>query len=490
MSGSLAVPPKGKEVVLSRQSVLARMQADDREFLPSALEIIETPASPVAMSLIVVMAAMVVSAIAWACIGTTDIIAIASGKVQPVGNVKVIQPLEAGKITVLKAANGQQVAKGDILLQLENATAVADQTGLRESLMSINAETARRRSAISAARTYQFQDAPDILWPSEITQNIRLREELVYRSDLSQLLSTVTSMVAQQRQRTAQIKRLESTITSRRDLITTLQQRVDIRTSLVQRDAGTKSALIDAVQAIKEEKARAADEEGQLNEAEATLDIVTSDLKRAIDDFIATNATAIAQAERRRGEVEQELAKANAREGYTTLVSPIDGIVTGLAITTVGQVVPSGMELMRVVPASAMLEVEAYLPNRDIGFVEVGQDAVIKLDAFPYAQYGGVEGSVQNISTDAISTTDATQRESSPTSSAPLLGRGGAQRVTNLVYPVNFSLKSASIDVRGKPVPLVSGMTVSVEIRTGSRRIIDYILSPLFDAASQSMRER
>ena len=138
-----------------------------------------------------------------------------------------------------------------------------------------------------------------------------------------------------------------------------------------------------------------------------------------------------------------------------------------LTVRTVGGVVPAAQPLMQIVPQQAGAEVEAFMENKDVGFVMVGQDAQVKVEAFQYTKYGTVPGRVIHVSRDAI------QDEK----------RG-------LIYSIKVALDKESISVDGKDIPLSPGMSVSVEIKTGTRRIIEYVLSPLIQHGRESLRER
>jgi hemolysin D len=145
---------------------------------------------------------------------------------------------------------------------------------------------------------------------------------------------------------------------------------------------------------------------------------------------------------------------------------------------------------MRIVPSDAKLEVEAYLPNKDIGFVELGQEVTVKVESFPFTRYGMLTGHVTRLAHDAIPLPEASQIEGNPTQSNSTTTFAGAQRTQNLVFPMIISLDNPVLIVDGKPVPMSPGMTVSAEIKTGNRRILEYVFSPLAETASESMKER
>jgi hemolysin D len=159
-------------------------------------------------------------------------------------------------------------------------------------------------------------------------------------------------------------------------------------------------------------------------------------------------------------------------------------------VHTVGGVVTPAQPLMSLVPAGARLEIEAMLPNKDIGFVEPGQDAEIKIDTFNFTKYGLIRGTVIHVSRDAISRDRQQDKDGKSDGKAPAAaasGSGGQE----LVYAARVSLERTSMPIENsKTVDLGPGMAVTVEIKTGSRRLIEYILSPVLRYRHESLRER
>jgi hemolysin D len=153
-------------------------------------------------------------------------------------------------------------------------------------------------------------------------------------------------------------------------------------------------------------------------------------------------------------------------------------------------VVTAGEELLRVVPDDNDLEIEAYLPNDETGFVHVGDTADVKVAAFPYTQYGTVAGTVLRIGRDALSATDATQATDDGTRPITDSATGSTDPTSSLVFPITVRLAKDSIVADGKAEPLGPGMSVTVEINTGSRRILEYLFSPIVEVSSTAMRER
>jgi hemolysin D len=205
---------------------------------------------------------------------------------------------------------------------------------------------------------------------------------------------------------------------------------------------------------------------------------------------MSENAQKLAEAERQADDVGQKLAKSAAKLDHMTLRAPLSGTVQASSVTTVGQVVTSGEEIMRIVPEDAVLEIECYLPNQDIGFVKEGQDAVVKIESFPFTRYGTINARVTRVARDAIPQPEAEQTETNSQKQMKSTQSGVAQRTQNLVFPVTLKPETTLIGIDGTNIPLQTGMATTVEIRTGSRRILEYIFSPLVQIGSEAMKER
>jgi hemolysin D len=481
--------PSGKVVALRRAQLPVRTRPD-REFLPAALEILESPASPAKQTLLWLICVMFAAVLAWSWFAKLDINAVAPGRIQTSGRSKIIQPLEPGKVKAIFAQNGAQVNEGDVLIELDSTETQAEldaQTRLTETL---DGEIARRRRAIAIVLG-ETQDA-EIPFPDNVGGLVRARETNVMKADLSQHAATRDGLVAQIEEKEATKLRLTMSIAARQELIKSLKERVDMRSELYSKSAGTRAAMLDALQALQNEETNLAFNSGQLIETEASIRTLRRKLEQLTADFVANQTDKLSEAEQKRDRAREDMVKAAAKNARTRLTAPISGTLQQLAVTSIGQVVNSGQPLLVIVPSQEPLEIEALVLNSDIGFIEPGQEAVIKIDSFPFTRYGVMQGKVIRVSRDAVSDRDAQGASDSVSvgqgqSVAPVTG---IQRTQNLVFPVTTGLDRNTFLVDGKEVPLTPGMTVSVEIRTGERRAIDYLLSPLRETVSQAGRER
>lgn len=471
-------------------SLQRKIDKGDHEFLPAALEMLETPPSPVRMKLLLAICVLFVVAIAWSWIGKVDIVAIANGKIQPSGRVRVVQPIEGGKVLRLKVSNGQIVAKDDVLVELSPDDAKADVQALVDVIGAIDAEIAwrYRLAAVIHSRNLILSEEPK--WPTGISGNIRTRENRVYRNTATQLATAIAALLAQKEQKKAELAKLKATVAAQKVFVRTLQDRVDMREILVKRNAGSKANLIDALEKLHEQQTNLSSQAGQINETSSAIVVLDREIARNYETAAAENSQKLSAAERQRDELAQRLAKAQSKLSSLQIKAPVAGSVQALSIINPGQVVTAGEHIMRILPADAELEVEAFALNKDIGFIKIGQTAVIKIESFPFTRYGTIEGIVKSVARDAVPQPDAAQSESNPAQSGRPLGPGGTQRLQNLVFPIIIKPKTLDIIVDGKKVAIGPGMTVSAEIKTGKRRMIEFVFAPFVETGQQALKER
>ncbi len=264
------------------QSALAprdtpRGHSSDLEFLAPVLEILETPASPVRIAFLWTICALVVACLGLAYFGRIDIIASAQGKFQPTGRVKVIEPVDTGRVVAIHVGNDSAVKAGAALIELDPSAAEADAREARADLAAAEAESVRRREALAAARAHAYAPSPAIAWPEEVDSSLRAREQRVLAADLGQLAATVASFDAQKTQKLAERDMLTKTIATQKNLVATLQERVDMRTQLVESRSGAKSAVIDATETLQYQQTQLAMQQAQLASASTGLDVITRD---------------------------------------------------------------------------------------------------------------------------------------------------------------------------------------------------------------------
>ncbi len=515
-----------------RRRGLPVVSRHDREFLPAALEILETPPPPWPVALMGVICAFALAALVWSYFGKLDVHAVAPGKIDTEGYSKVVEPLDAGKISAIHVKAGQSVRAGDVLFDLDPAEASADVRAAQDDLNASNAEIARIRFAIQSVRSIAATEAqprgtqrvatqvspqsaqpepddriasiafaiealseqpdPPVGWDASLPESFRLREQAVLRAELTELADSLKTLDKQMAQRIATKQRLNMSLSYQHSLMETLQQRVSTRQQAIALDVGTKINLYDAKEELQRSQAQLASDEGQLIESDAALAELESEKTKIVSQFVADRQNKLADASRKADDARETLTKGKTRLLRTRLVAPIDGVVEQLAVTTIGQVVTIGQQLAVITPIGGQLQIEALVGNLDIGFVKTGQVAEIKVDAFPFTRFGALHGQVVKIAPSAITEEEAKRVFGNATASANAqqVQSAGIGQSQTFVFPVTIAIDEPTIKINGAAIRLIPGMTASVEIKTDSRRVIDYLLSPLAKIASEAARER
>ena len=466
---------------------------EEREFLPAALEIIDTPMSPIAQGLIRFICFAFAVALLWAWFGHLDIYAIAQGKIQPQGRSKVVQPQETGIVSALFVENGQIVKADDIVAELDDTEIAAESNAVRGDFMAAEAEVIRRTHLIHALENKIEADLSMPQFGPDMDDGVKRREIAVMRAEYGQLNASLRSLDAQMNEKRAQLDRLRMTMKSRTQLIEILKERVDTRQFIDDKQQGFRARVIDALQEYLREQTALTTDEGQVEETEAAIQSLEKRSSLARYEFLADQNQKLSEAARKRDRLSQERIKLENKRKHMTLRAPIDGTIQQLAITTLGQVVSGGQALMTVVPTGNPLEIEAMVLNSDIGFVTTGQEAVVKVDAFPFTRFGTLKGRVNKVSREAVDTREASGLADSTAVTRPqgMQAQNSAfSPAQTLVFPINVALEKTTIDVEQGAISLQPGMAVTVEIKTGERRAIDYLLSPLREIISSTAHER
>ncbi|QOZ69847.1 HlyD family type I secretion periplasmic adaptor subunit [Bradyrhizobium arachidis] len=457
---------------------------DEIAFLPAALEIVEAPPNPVGRAVGAVIVAAFAVATAWACLGTVDIVAVAPGKVIPSGRTKVIQPFETSVVRAIQVADGQTVRAGDVLVDLDSTMNEAELGHLKSDLVGAQLEAARLRAALAGGGDPVASFHPPEGAPAELVK-VQRRFLASQAAEQAAKLASIEHQVAQKEAErttiTATIGKLEATIPL-------LQQRVDMRKQLFDKELGSKIFYLQELQDLVGQQQELVVQRSRSKEADAALAALVETGTKTTAEYQRSLSDDLAKAEQKAAGLMQDVVKAEQRRSFQRLTAPVDGVIQQLAIHTVGGVVTPAQSLMVIVPLESRLEIEAIVSNRDIGFIEVGQDVAIKIDTFNFTRYGLVDGKVTSVSHDAI-----TRDKPADKNGDKSLGteqNSSEPKGQELVYSARIAPAKDRMLIDDKSVNLSPGMAVTVEIKTGTRSIISYLLSPLARYRHESMRER
>jgi hemolysin D len=453
-------------------------------FLPAALEIVETPPSPIGRSIGAAIILLVCVALAWAGWGTIDIVASATGKILPGGRVKVIQPFETGVVRSIRAQDGQTVKAGDILIELDPTANEAERDHLRSDLLAEQLNIARLRAAFADG------DEPlaDFKPPAGADPELIGSQRQLLLNQVTEHRAKIAALARQQAQKEAELATTSATLHKLETIIPVIQSRVDIRKTLVEKELGSKLTYFEVLQLLVEQQEEFSVQQSHLHETEAAIAAIRETRSQAAAEYRHAISDDLAKAGQKANGLAQDLVKAEQRTRLQQLSAPVDGVVQQLAIHTIGGVVTPAQPLLVVVPSDSRLEIEAMVSNSDIGFVHSGQEAEIKVDTFNFTRYGLLHGRVLSISQDAVI---RDRQQDRPGERMPgATNESSEPKSQELNYSARISLDQTAMQIDDRMVNLSPGMAVTVEIKTGSRSILSYLLSPLLRYRQESLRER
>lgn len=438
--------------------------ADERAFLPAHLELIETPVSPTARWTMRIIIGMFVVALTWAALGKLDIVAVAPGKTVVDSRTKVVQPSEVAVVRRILVRDGQQVKAGDLLIELDATATGADFAKAGDALANARMAAMRQRAlaeAIASGKPLRFEPVPGV------PEARVAAEQALARSQHEALQARRHNLQALIAQRRAELETTQAGIRPLDESARISRTRAEDYAKLVEgKYVGRHDYLLREQERIAAERDLAT-QRNRVQEIRSALLAADEELRVLVTDFRQQTLDGLRAAEEQIGQMNPEVSKAGQRDRLMTLRAPVSGTVQQLAVHTVGGVVTPAQALLVVVPSEEALEVEATVLNKDIGFVRPGQAVTVKVESFPYTRYGYLTGKVVSVSHDAAQVEQ--------------LG---------LVFPARVKLERATLDIDGVEVRLSAGMSLSAEIKTGKRRVIDYLLSPLRQHGSESLRER
>ncbi|UWQ35668.1 HlyD family type I secretion periplasmic adaptor subunit (plasmid) [Leisingera sp. M527] len=431
------------------------------EFLPEYLEILERPPSSAARGFSLAIVLLCIGVVLWALYGRIDIIATASGRLIVDDRSKVVQAPERGEVSLISVRDGQEVRAGDTLIELNPTSAAAERDRLRGQLQAAALEVARLEALLSGGPLGDFLIPEGT--PAALAQTAQNRLEAETDSTGSQL-TVLQNRVEQVRLR----QQASGAIAAEtKALIENTQERLDSRRTLMEQGLFPRYQFLELSRELIEQRRELAETEVSLTQMKSE----ENDLNQQIEQFGYETRKSLldrlSQEQIQLSNLRNQLIQADENARKMTVTAPVSGVVQQVAVSTIGAVVQPAQELLVVVPHAANLEAEVMVLNKDIGFVRDGHPVEVKIDSFPYTKFGTVVGEVKNVSGDAIE-----------------------DERLGLVYPARVVLERLVIASGSERIALSPGMTVSAEIKTGDRRIIDYVLSPLREYQSETLRER
>jgi len=438
-------------------------QTHELAFLPASLELAETPVHPAPRWTMRTIALLAVLIVLIGVVGQLDIVIAAKGKLVPNARVKVVQPAITGVVRRILVEDGQRVAAGALLMELDPTQAEADSGKAHGAKMAAALAMARSQALLAA----QKQNQPPQLAPVAEATETGLRDaqrfaEGSFREYQDKVAKSQAALVQREAELDGtlhDIDRLKATSPLAR------QQASDYKALVEEKFVAKDDYLTKEQNALQQEHDLAA-KISHAAELRAAIIGQRADIASITSQFRREQLDALDKAGQQFDQNRDDETKATTRQRLMSLTAPVDGTVQQLAMHTVGGVVTAAQSLMEIVPDDA-LEVEVNVENKDVGFVKPEQEAIVKIDAFPYTRYGYLKGTVRSVSNDAVQ-----------------------DKKQGLTFVARVRLATGRMRINDQWIALTPGMAVSAEIKTGGRSVAAYFLDPLVQTAQESLRER
>jgi hemolysin D len=437
-----------------------------RQFLPAALEVQETPPSPTGHWLLWLLLSLFIIGVLWACFGKVDIVVTAPGRIVPSGQVKQVQAPQAGTIAAILVGEGERVEVGQPLVRLDPTYADADDQRIRNQLDDV-ALQAYWREALEDWLAGGMDNTIGISPKTGLDPADQARALALYRQHRHEMSARMLSLDKELAANQAE----QATVRAERDraqaTLAILIERVAAYKALLDQQYGARVQYLEMLQQQTDLERSIPVLQSREHQLRESASAIIARREAAASELRKQNLMELARLDSERRTLAQDSRKAQQHQQQQLLSAPVTGTVQELAVHTVGGVVSPAQELMKIVPENATIEVEALLQNKDIGFIHEGQLAEVKVDTFNFTKYGLIDAEVVDISNDAVE-----------------------DQQLGWVFKMRLTLDRDSIAVEEKLVKLSPGMAITAEIKTGKRRLIEFFLSPLLRYKQESVRER
>lgn len=403
----------------------------------------------------------VVLLVIWSYFAKLDEVVRGIGKVVPSGKVQVIQHLEGGIVEKILVTEGQKVKKGQILMEVDDVIYAAN---YREGLVKEAAYKAKVARLTAEALGKEFELSTEFIakYPEYASS-----ERAAYMANKLSLQDQLVTLNEQLNQRKQDLAVQIARINNLGKRIKFAEEELGMTQSLYKDGAAARVEVLNSE--TKLVQLRGDLKEAELNQLRANKAILEAEskIKETKTEFQSRAAKELVEARAMLVEQQQQNISLLDRANRTVLKSPVDGIVNVVNVHTVGGTVKPGEALMEIVPAGENLTIEANISPKDIGFIHVGQKAVVKLTAYDFVIYGGLQGLVEHISADSV-----------------------PDKEGKSFYHVKVKTNKNYLGTKEKPMPIIPGMTAQVDILTGRKSVLQYILKPLLRGSREALKER
>ena len=441
------------------------------DFSPGLLSIQESPPARLPRAVMYTVGVLFVILMVWAIFGKLDIIASAEGRLVPETYIKIVQPSDAGIVQEILVKEGEQVQQGQVLMRMDTQIAEADAKTIGNDLAMRSLQLRRIDAELAGQVLVKGRDDPSDLFHQIESQYHDRR--LSYTDALEQAQDALNKSQNEYHSAKEVLSKLQQ-------ITPILKQQADSYADMGKDGYVPQMTVLDKQrdyleksQDLRAQQLTVASLEAAVSQAKKQIDQITSKYRSDLQ-----NERVEAGGQHRK--LEQDWLKQEHKSGLLELKAPQSGIVKDIATHTIGTVVSPGTVLLSIVPENEPLVAEIMVKNDDVGFVYPHQKVKVKLAAYPFTEYGMLEGAVTRIQADSDSDTQTKDQSQSK----------DKQQSPPSVYKAIISLSSQVLESQGKKLKLVPGMQVVAEINQGNRTVMKYLLSPVRKTLDESGHER
>jgi len=443
----------------------------------TAALLLNTPNS--ARVMLWVMVIFFVLAGLWASWAEIDKVTVGQGKVVPSSQIQVVQNLEGGLVKEILVREGQRVEKGQQLLLIDDTRFRSDYREREQQVANLTASVLQLSASItSVVIDEEFEDAN---WQSAVQINpnrlafppglvesqpgLVARQRAEYRQDLDKLRNQLSVIDQQVKQKQQDLVEIQARVRNLRESYRFADKELEITRPLAEEGVVPRIELLKLQRQVN-------DTRRELTSSELKIPVMQSAIREAMlsridaaQKFRSEQQEKLNQAQDKLSSLTESTVGLEDRVNRTIVTSPVTGTVKTLNVNTVGGVIQPGMDIVEIVPSEDTLLVEAKIAPQDIAFLRPELHTIVKFSAYDFTKYGGLEGTLEHISADT--TTD---------------------EEGNSFYLVRVRTKETSLD-KDNSLPIIPGMTASVDIITGKRTILEYLLKPILSAQNNALKE-
>src|SRR5476649_736798 len=406
-------------------------------------------------------AGLIISAVVWAKFAVLQEVTMGEGKAIPSSKVQVIQNLEGGIVTEIFVREGQMVNKGDTLLRLDDTRFQSNKGESEVDRYTLTAQV-ERLSAEAEGRAFKLPDEVISKAPQ-----VAADEQSLYQSRQRRLNSEQRTLNEQLRQKTQELAEFRSKQEQYRNSLGLLQQELNMSAPLVGSGAVSPVEILRLKRSAVEIRGSMDATTLAIPRAESAINEIKSKIDESVQSFRSDAAKELNEKRTDLSKITASSIAIDDRVTRTTVISPVHGIVKQLKVNTIGGVVQPGSDLVEIVPLEDNLLIEAKVRPQDVAFLHPGQKAMVKFSAYDYTIYGGLQAKLELIGADTI--TD---------------DKG------NSFYLIQVRTDKNHLGSDAKPLLIIPGMIATVDIITGEKSVMDYLLKPVLKARTEAMRER